>query len=74
MAIFTTILSRLQEEAGYKSVFLVRFEDLVTDPVRIIQRTCVYAGVQAAACWCWVICYVLQTIHAPTIFVKLIIN
>lgn len=29
---------RLQEEAGYKSVFLVRFEDLVTDPVGIIQR------------------------------------
>ena len=41
MAIFTTILSRLQEEAGYKSVFLVRFEDLVTDPVGIIQRIAV---------------------------------
>ena len=46
MAIFTyfhhnlaTILSRLQEESGYKSVILVRFEDLVTEPVGVIQRT-----------------------------------
>lgn len=29
---------RLQEESGYKSVFLVRFEDLVREPGRAIQR------------------------------------
>eukprot|EP00435_Cladocopium_sp_Y103_P065563 s168_g27.t1 len=38
----------LQEESGYKSVVLVRFEDLVTEPAGVIRRTaCVHPG----ACW-----------------------
>ena len=30
---------RLQEESGYKKVVLVRFEDLVTEPLPVMQRT-----------------------------------
>ena len=37
--VLSAVLSRLQEESGYKSVFLVRFEDLVREPGRVIQRT-----------------------------------